>query len=417
MRHLLPTVLMALGCTGPRPDVVLVVIDTLRWDAMSMNGAPYPSTPNFDRLAARSRTYDRGYASSSWTLASTASLLTGRHPANHGVVDPARRLPEAAETLAEHLKGRDYTTTSVVSNPLVAHAQQLLAGFDNRHHRLDDFGSTADALTELALEALAPDRRDFVYIHYMDPHYPYLNHPGLDWAPAEGAGRLKGGEDIKVLRGLELTPEELEFVQACYLEEVHATDKALGRLVDNLDENTLLIVTSDHGEEFLERGWLGHVRTVHEEMVHVPLLVHGPGIAPARLSEPTLNGGAFATVSAVLDTWAPGGLQIPDLLGPPAPGVFVEVDYDPQTIKYTAKAAHKQAWITKDRKLLRDLDANIDLVFDLSTDPQERSPTPATDLSPLLRAHAEASEDALDHSVGTADEQARKMLEALGYLD
>ena len=417
MRHLLPIALLAAACTGPRPDVVIVVVDTLRWDALSMNGAPYPVTPNLDRLAARSRTFDRGYASSSWTLASTASLLTGRHPVNHGVVDPAKRLPEGAGTIAEHLSSRGYTTTSVVSNPLVAYARQMLAGFETNHHRLDDYGTTADELTELALASMEPNRRDFVYIHYMDPHYPYLNHPDLEWAPKEGVGRLKGGEEVKTLRELELTPEELEFVIACYLEEVHAADRAIGKLVDGLDKNTLLILTSDHGEEFMERGRLGHVSTVYEELVHVPLIVNGPGVEPGRVPHPTLNGGAFATISAALDTWAPSAIQIPDMLGPPTSGVLVEVDYNPQTIKYSAKAAHKQAWITRELKMLRDFDNDRQVVFQIERDPLERKPTPTTDLGPLLEAHAKAAEGALDHSVGTADERARKMLEALGYLD
>lgn len=417
MRRFLPVACLAAACTGPRPDVVLVVVDTLRWDALSMNGAPHPTTPHLDRLAARSATFDRGYASSSWTLASTASLLTGRHPANHGVTDPARRLPEAAETLAEHLSSKGYATTSVVSNPLVAHAPELLAGFDTQHHRLDDHGSTGAALTELALGALDPARPDFIYIHYMDPHYPYLNHPDVDWAPPQGRGRLKGGEDIAELRSLDLTPGELGFVQACYLEEVHAVDRAIGALVAGLSKDTLLIVTSDHGEELMERGWLGHVRTVHEELVHVPLLVSGPGIEPRRVPQPTLNGGTFATVSSMLRTWAPRGLQIPDTLGPPEPGVLVEVDYNPQSIKYTAKAAHKRAWITEEVKLISDLDRGTDVLYHLATDPLEQNPLPATDLTPLVGARAAAAEGALDHDVRTADERAREMLEALGYLD
>ncbi len=421
MRSLLPLLFGSLlACRGPRPDVVVVVVDTLRWDALSMNGAAHPATPVLDALAQESRTFDRGYASSSWTLASTASLLTGRHAVNHGVIDPVKRLPEAADTLAEVLADRGYATTSVVSNPLVASAPSMLAGFTDRHAIVDDEGTTADALTAAALEALDPARPDFVYLHYMDPHYPYLNHPHLDWAPPEGVGRLKGGESIAMLREMTLTPEELAFVKACYAEEVHVADRAIGRLLAGLDDDTLLMVTSDHGEEFLERGWLGHVRTVHEELVHVPLMVRGPGMTPGRVDAPTLNSGFFATVTEVLDIRTPRAVQVPDLLGPPEPGVLVEVDFEPQSIKYSAKAAHKQAWLTGHTKLLRDLDAGTVTRFDLAADPHERAGVPVTDpaaLQPLVDAHAAAADGALDHEQKSADQRAREMLEALGYLD
>jgi len=408
----------SLACSrGPRPDVVIVVVDTLRWDALSMNGAPWPTTPTLDRLATQARTMDRGYASSSWTLASTASILTGRHPTNHGLVNPGLRLNPDAGTLAELLTDHGYHTASVVSNPLVATAPELLAGFATRESRVDDFGSTAPELTRLALAQLQPNRPDFVYIHYMDPHYPYLNHADLDWAPAEGVGRLKGGETIDTLRGLELTPAELDFLRACYAEEVHAVDAAIGSLLEGLEPDTLLMVTSDHGEEFLERGWLGHVRTVHEELVHVPLFLGGPGVEPGRTDAPTLNGGFFATVADVLDIRAPRHLQLPDLRAPTGEGVMVEVEYDPQSLTYAAKAAHARAWIERNHKLIRDRERGT-ATYHLATDPLEQVPLEDTTLLPKLdAAHEAAAIGALERNWKSADEKAREMLQALGYLD
>jgi hypothetical protein len=152
-------------------------------------------------------------------------------------------------------------------------------------------------------------------------------------------------------------------------------------------------------------------------MVHVPLIIAGLGVTPGRGASPTLNGGFFATVADVLDVWPPRHLQLPDLRGDHAEGVLVEVDYDPQSMKYSAKAAHQQAWIEADRKLIRDLDREI-ATYDLGTDPLERTPLSDQGLvSKLDAALSAAGRGALEREWKSTDEKAREMLEALGYLD
>jgi arylsulfatase A-like enzyme len=266
---------------------VIVVVDTLRFNHLGCYGYERNTSPSVDRFAGEAVRFDRAYASSSWTQPSVASMLTGLHPGAHTVFRMERSLPDTAETLAEILKDEGYATAAIISHRLIGTGTNFDQGFevfDELHAKGYRYRSTPGVTAKAIslLEGFAREERPFfLLVHYFDPHYNYNRHSAFGFAP-KSAGRLKGIESIKKLRALpDPTPAEIGLVEGLYDEEVRYTDQGFGRLLAaleelNLKEKTMIVFTADHGEEFYERGWLGHTRTLYEEIIRVPLLVRMP---------------------------------------------------------------------------------------------------------------------------------------------
>lgn len=286
------------------PDVLVVVIDTLRADHLSLYGHDRPTSPRLDALAADGLWFERAYAQSGWTLASFASLLTGLYSHQHLVSrdgclpDRFGRMAPATLTLAESLQARGYTTAAWMNNTFLAPEFGLKDGFDvynykgatNVEHR-----TGSQTVTEgLAwLDGLAPDQRSFLLLHFMEPHLDYNPPADIHGTFAKGPrpdklAYPKTPNPFTMLQQGQLTlePDELSYLKALYDEEILAADRALGELIDGLAargrlDNTLLIVTSDHGEELWEHGSFEHGHDLWSELTRVPLVVHGPGVPAA----------------------------------------------------------------------------------------------------------------------------------------
>lgn len=282
-----------------RPNVVLVVIDTLRADRLSCYGAGSPTSPVIDALAARGVRFARAYSSAPWTLPGTASILTGKAPPEHGIgVSASFYLSDGLESLAEPFQRAGVTTGAFTCNPLIAEGRNFDQGFETfQNYRWVRASAIHDQVVQW-LDDHA-QHRFFLYLHTVDPHDPYEPTP-------ESAARF-AGEAPPGFLPLELRPEMTQFysedgydeeiLQASnahqfklYDAEVHDVDQALGRVVDKLEQlgildQTIIAVTSDHGEEFLEHGWVGHNSQLYDEQVHVPLVIAGPGIPSGEVAE------------------------------------------------------------------------------------------------------------------------------------
>lgn len=269
------------GQPGAPLGVVLVVIDTLRADRVSVYGSPTAHTPFLDELAIESVVFENAWSSSSWTPPATASLFTStfpfQHQVNQGLVDFRARvghddtlvlhaIPSDLVTVAEHLTEASYTALGIADNLNIG-AQM---GFDRGFDRFQTFPySGADRVNEtlaLWLEDLshAPAPM-FLYLHYMDPHQPY--HPQRPWVTMpKSPGHLR--------RNLRL---------AAYDSEVSFVDAALRESLTPLLESGrfVVIITADHGEEFLDHGHFGHGFSLYSELTHVPLIIHIPGLTTA----------------------------------------------------------------------------------------------------------------------------------------
>ncbi|MEN8160391.1 MAG: sulfatase [Myxococcota bacterium] len=298
---------------GPR-SVVFVLVDTLRRDRLGAYGGS-ARTPVFDALAAEGLRFERAWANAPWTKPSIATLFTGLHPSQHGVVSHPRLrgdvsdeaalndvLGSSHETLAEALAAAGWHTGGIVTNPWLGAAFGFAQGFASWDDTLAANDAPGPRVSRAALrwiEALPDDDRPFfLYLHYMDPHEPYRMIPEAalaarraaieaDARPVEpawqhGIGRLavdERGQQIAA-RGV---PNNLALLELAYDLGVEAFDRALGVLVDGLAampraEDALLVLTSDHGQALYRRGWQGHGHGLFADETGIPLLMRGRGI-------------------------------------------------------------------------------------------------------------------------------------------
>jgi choline-sulfatase len=287
----------ATGCQGrretvPLRNVVLIVIDTLRQDHLRAYGYGRETAPTFTRLASEGVLWD-GVSPTSWTKPAVASILTGLHPLRHQAFGNADALPESAQTLAERLRARGYSSLGITANGWLSRRAGFAQGFTAYHSMLDlkhgPFSTAQQVNEELLprLKSLAPPF--FLYVQYLDPHAPY--DPDRDYRGQPLAGRLaarKRGVGILELRMSEVLmrpPELIEDATDLYDGEIRRTDDAITGLLRelrrlDLAQGTLTVVTSDHGEELQEHGRMGHGQTLYEEVVRVPLVFHAPGALP-----------------------------------------------------------------------------------------------------------------------------------------
>jgi len=286
---------------GARPNVLVYLVDTLRADRLGCYGYGAPTSPHIDAFAAEALRFANAVAQSSWTRPSTASIFTGLVPPRHGAVEADRAIRPDVATLPELLRRAGYSTAGFVTNSVAAAPFGFARGFDRFHYypeskqRSDFFLPGERLLAPVAHWLERAPRPFFLYVHVADPHSPYVP-PGRF---RRGLVRAAGGVTPAVLlaeqlrcptclhalgeqRPAPITRDTAIVLSALYDAEVARTDAAFGRLVEllrrrRLLDTTLVIFTSDHGEEFLEHGGVTHGKTLHREVLHVPLLARLPG--------------------------------------------------------------------------------------------------------------------------------------------
>ncbi len=285
----------AAAADAPRAsNVVVVVIDTLRADRLGCYGYARPTSPTLDALAARGLCFEHAYATAPWTLPSTASLLTGLQPEMHRAVHFFASISPEARLLAEALAGEGYESAAFVGNYFV----QPTFGFERGFTRYDEGcmvdrgGINSDKISDAAIAWLEQPREKpfLLYLHYFDPHYNYWEHEGFEFG-GEDTARVFSGADIYALREQEprFDAADRARLDALYDSEVAFTDHHVGRVFAKLAalghaDDTFIVVTADHGEALGDHGWIGHTIQLYEESIRIPLIVAGPGLAPARLS-------------------------------------------------------------------------------------------------------------------------------------
>ncbi len=307
--------LWLLACTGseptdapeaapepaPRPpDVVLIVVDTLRHDALGFMGAVRPTSPRLDAFAAESAWFSRAYAASTWTLPSMATILTGLGPWEHRVVHSAQQREDYGQlsaeipSLATTMKARGYRTAAFINNAFLAPAFGLNQGFDVYDYEgagLVDH-RTAAATTDAALAWLdGSDEPAFLLVHMMEPHADYQPAGFAKGRFTEGMPHTRevplGDAIVDAMIVSRITPPEPDqaYLHASYHEEVLTIDTAVGDLLDGLKarpgwDEARVAFTSDHGEEFWDYGQYEHGHTTFSVVTGVPLVLKGPDTKP-----------------------------------------------------------------------------------------------------------------------------------------
>jgi len=303
----------------PGPDVVMVVVDTLRADHLPSYGYAKDTAPFLTELARTGTVFESAWSASSWTAPATASLFTGLLPAQHGVQMgynlvleereelrglELNRIPAVLETLPEFFRSRGYRTFGIADNPNVNPTEGFASGFDsfvNENYRTARWVN--EVLGEWA-DAIRASPAAFVYLHYMDPHGPYFKRRpyfdldddelGIDPSVKPLKAVSAHDPDVPFVRRIDLVqilagatePAEVErrtelvqaYLDAAYDSEIRYVDEHVREAFELLgvDDETLVVFTSDHGEELFDHGQVGHEFTLYEELLHVPLVVRLP---------------------------------------------------------------------------------------------------------------------------------------------
>jgi arylsulfatase A-like enzyme len=307
--------------TPHAPNVIYVVIDTQRRDRLGTYGYPKDVSPNIDRFAAESTVFEDAYTTSSWTWPSTASLFTSLPPDAHGVKSNAScTLDQSLTTIAEVLQDRGYTTAAFVGNPIVSSTRYFDQGFETFDETAAEFRMSDTYMPDALdwLEKHAP-LRFFMYLHLVDPHTPHRPSPtqmerlGIGPAPESwpesGLDGIRRGSPTNP--GTEITPELTQYANDLYDVSVATGDMWFGKLLEKIDElalddRTIIVLTSDHGEELLDRGFRGHGHNLYPELVRAPLIIHVPGTTPSRRQGVVSNRHVPTTIAALCDVGLPG---------------------------------------------------------------------------------------------------------------
>ena len=286
---------------APRPNVVLISVDTLRPDFMGTFGHDRPTTPSIDRFAAQGTVFTDVTSASPWTLPSHTSMLTGLYPSSHGVKDHDRQLTK--DTLATRFKKMGYETMAVVNSHNIGDARfGLLRGFEQSHYESEmATGSDQQLLVNQGtrivkrsiryLKERDETRPFFMFLHFYDVHTDFTPDPKwkLEFVSPYG-GELNGNtQQLVKYRSIEneLAAADVRWLEEMYEAEIRTFDDVLKRFLDYIDasglgENTFIAITSDHGEEYWEHHGTLHGRTYYQEVIAIPILLRGPGIPAGR---------------------------------------------------------------------------------------------------------------------------------------
>jgi len=387
-----------LSCSSEPPprSILLITVDTLRADHLGIYGYPRSTSPNIDRWFADAAIFERSYSTEARTPQSVTSILSGRLPQEHRVrkywqlvPDEIRLIPDL---LPEAHQKAAFVSNAVLVDKAIGIADRFehydedfdRSGPDGRNTGERDARATTDAVLRWLREERDPDRPFFVWIHYMDPHIPY--RPPEEWSAAfshdEPAlvprSRFSLGMFGKEVDGPPV--DARDFVDA-YDAEIAFMDHEIGRLLDTWAElesldDSLMLLTADHGEALMEyEMYFGHGYQVYESIIHVPLLVRGPGVRSAR--HPGLTSGidVLPTVLAFAGGASPEELPGIDLSGPAA--------IPPERIVYAETTFAKNTWRTAIRamdkwmlRIAREGDIAEWRHYDLAADVGEEAPRP-----------------------------------------
>jgi arylsulfatase A-like enzyme len=283
----------------PRPNVIFVLVDTLRHDHLTPYGYRRDTSPNIARLLAqRGTVVEEAYSQAPWTLPSVVSFLTSRYPGEVLGSDSASfGIPPSSPALPEEMAKLGYETGGFLANKVLHAGNGFARGYSTFFSPVADTpgdqGVDAAVLVDHLQPWLAAHRNAsfFLYAHFIDPHDPYVNPEIVDgrspFFPDYHGQR--SGWDIQGLHtgkiALADANADVAQINALYDSEVHYVDRFLGTLLDGLPEsvlrNTLVVLTADHGEELYDHGGWKHGFTLYEDQIHVPLLVRWDGRIPA----------------------------------------------------------------------------------------------------------------------------------------
>ncbi|MBD3857135.1 MAG: sulfatase [Acidobacteria bacterium] len=414
-----------------QPDILLYVVDTLRADRLSCYGGPPGISPALDRLASDGVLFENAVAQSSWTKPSMVSVLSGMLTTEHGVRQREPQIPKQVALVAEVLQSAGYRTGAFTANAYLVEAAGFDRGFDTFRYAHE----ISDSMSRQAVDWLGEvgnERPVFLWVHTIDPHAPYEpEQPYRErWAPdvAEGVGSV---DHIRSLAGRPSTTRKgfKDDFLALYDAEVAQNDASFGLIVDWMRErkryrDAMVVFLSDHGEEFWEHGVNGHGWDLFEEVLHVPMVIKPAGqeSAGVRRRDVAEHVDLVPTLLTAAGLKTPETLRGRDLLAETPVNQRERVAFSEMT--YEGREGLTVRW--REMKLIVPISRNFlshPQLFNLENDPHELQPitdlpVTAAWLAQEGRRHFACLSSAPSVGAPVAmDEETRKGLEALGYLD
>ncbi len=423
-------------------NVVVVLVDTLRADHLSVYGYARNTSPFVETLAGQGVTYESAISTSSWTWPAVASLLTGLDPASHGVLSPDRCfLDDSMVSIAERLTAAGISTLGCASNPLICRAKNFDQGFEE--WREFKFKPADWVATEFETWLRKRRRHQFfAYLHFIDPHHPYappitqqreFAREGVDVRLndgfAENTRQFMLGRSAKV-------PDEARTgdLVDLYDGEIAFVDQQIARVCGAIEdagiwERTIVVVTADHGEEFRDHGGFNHAWTLYNELLHIPLVIRDPRRPGAQRRSEVV--GLDQLPATVLEWMAVGSEGWPG--APPLK------PWNDESSPMRVAFSHTARGIVAGRtpvdlfsaqngrfKLILDSEGRFRRGFDLVRDPREQSDLLESGsslaelreledaLAVFRQRHREHLQQASSHRLDAAT---RRLLDSLGYLD
>jgi arylsulfatase A-like enzyme len=416
-------------------NVLLYVIDTLRADHLGCYGYSRPTSPHIDGFAGGATLFESAVAQSSWTRPAVGALLTGMNPPSHWAMSLRDSLRPDAPTLAQALQTGGYRTAAFVTNFNVSNRWGFDRGFDEFRYLPEDERSAgvhvaADLVNREALDWLRRHRQAnaaqpfFMWMHVTDPHAPY--NPVEPFAAR--FRRLAATRELKFgqLRDHPERAKADDVVQLidAYDAEIAFVDHAFGELLKEIErlglsEDTVVVLTSDHGEEFLDHGGFEHGRTLYQEQLHVPFILRMPQGAGqgARVASLVRQIDLMPTLLQLLDLPVPASLDGRSLLegGEPSSGAFAQ----------TSLGYHEtRAFVTDQWKVIVNNHKNRppEEAYCLTADPKEKDDRAAVEALRVGYARqaisiAAAPGTTRPQAAATLDPATEERLRALGYVD
>ena len=450
-------------------NILLITVDTLRPDHLGLYGYERQTSPHIDDWFGNDEVYESAYSTEANTTPSMVSLLTGMLPQDHGVRLLYQRISPKVVAVSDFLRRAGYEMAAAVSNlVLTGEASGLDTRFDYYDDNVDEpepknsvYERRASRTTDAAIEWLTAHRSSgrphLLWVHYIDPHGPYLPP---DDRPTEFShvGERPLGVDITRVSAYQLDPtvtDAMEYVDR-YDEEIAYTDREVGRLLAaysdmGLSDGALMIFTADHGESMLNHEqWFAHDYHVYEEIIRIPLMIRRPeeNRKSVRIATPVSHADLFPTMLRE------AGLPLPDTYGQPLPlqdhdaGRDIFAEASTGFGQWRALIRGRRKWVAHyelvrtlaDRALFRvanvqpflSVKEGVTLYFDLAEDPSELEGTPwptrdgARALTTLIQADPDPAGfpyyltrgERLDSPkvAPSADEAALEKLRSLGYV-
>jgi len=397
-----------------KPNVVLIVIESLRKDHVGCYGYSRNTTPSIDAFAKKAVRFTNAVSTSSWTIPSHMSIFTGLYPGVHRV----RNLPDALDTkvptLAEILKNAGFYTTGIVSNPTL----NSMCGYGRGFNLYDDCSvfdtlertyvphelleqnrirpgdsqrfffngmsykymvssPTSAILNQIVFRWLKAHHREqfFLFLHYFDPHYDYCRAP-LPYNTMFDPNYRGSADGRNMMKTASLPERDLEHVKALYDGDIRYTDKHIGLLLREmgrygLTDKTLFIILADHGEEFYDHGGFTHGFTLYGEVTHIPYIIKFPGQTESQVvSSLASEVDILPTVCDYLNIKPPEVVQGRSLL-PLVYGKKKEVHTYVFSELDSVMTPHLKAVETREYRLIKDLGRNRTELFSMKNDPLE----------------------------------------------